>query len=88
MSPVIPIKLLYACLLFFYRMKTRLGDPVFKPQRKHILVALDSFCTFIHIRYSSPLFRLHSANAIQARVQFHNTGSSSVPGVIVISIEE
>ncbi|KAL8551636.1 hypothetical protein ACS0TY_000639 [Phlomoides rotata] len=46
-------------------MKTRLGDPAFKPHRKHILVALDSFCTFIHIRYSSPLFRLHSANAIQ-----------------------
>ncbi|KAL8538709.1 hypothetical protein ACS0TY_000648 [Phlomoides rotata] len=69
-------------------MKTRLGDAAFKPRRKHILAALDSFCTFIRIRYSSPLFRLHSGNAIQVRVRFHNSGPSSVPGVIVMSIED
>lgn len=69
-------------------IKTRLADPAFKPQRNHILAALDSFCSFISIRYSSPLFRLHTANAIQERVRFHNTGSSSSPGVIVMSIED
>ncbi|PIN04745.1 1,4-alpha-glucan branching enzyme/starch branching enzyme II [Handroanthus impetiginosus] len=69
-------------------IKTRLADPAFKPQRSHILAALENFCTFIKIRYSSPLFHLGSANAIQERVRFHNTGPSWVPGVIVMSIED
>ncbi|KAL8052039.1 hypothetical protein ABFX02_06G187100 [Erythranthe guttata] len=69
-------------------MKTRLADPSFKPRRSHILAALESFCCFISIRYSSPLFRLSTANAIQERVRFHNTGPSWVPGVIVMSIED
>ncbi|KAH6784145.1 limit dextrinase [Perilla frutescens var. hirtella] len=69
-------------------MKIKLADPAFKPQRNHILAALDNFCSFISIRYSSPLFRLHTANAIQERVRFHNTGSSSIPGVVVMSIED
>ncbi|KAI3472652.1 hypothetical protein Pfo_029171 [Paulownia fortunei] len=67
-------------------IKTRLADPAFKPQRNHILAALENFSSFIRIRYSSPLFRLHAANAIQSR--FHNTGPSWVPGVIVMSIED
>ncbi|XP_057798859.1 pullulanase 1, chloroplastic isoform X2 [Salvia miltiorrhiza] len=69
-------------------MKIRLADPAFKPQRNHIIAALDNFCSLIKIRYSSPLFRLHTANSIQKRVRFHNTGSSSVPGVIVMSLED
>ncbi|XP_041998053.1 pullulanase 1, chloroplastic isoform X2 [Salvia splendens] len=69
-------------------MKIRLADPAYKPQRNHILAALDNFCSLIRIRYSSPLFRLHTANAIQERVRFHNTGSSSIPGVIVMSLED
>ncbi|XP_039024711.1 pullulanase 1, chloroplastic-like [Hibiscus syriacus] len=39
-------------------------------------------------RYSSPLFRLRTANAIQERVRFLNTGPSWVPGIIVMSIED
>ncbi|KAL2525900.1 Pullulanase 1 [Abeliophyllum distichum] len=69
-------------------IKTRLGDPSFKPQKSHILAALENFSSFLSIRYSSPLFRLRTANSIQERVQFHNTGPSSVPGVIVMSIED
>ncbi|KAK4492974.1 hypothetical protein RD792_000301 [Penstemon davidsonii] len=69
-------------------MKIRLADPSFMPQRSHILAALDNFSTFISIRYSSPLFRLSTANAIQDRVQFHNTGPSWVRGVIVMSIND
>ncbi|CAA0829226.1 Pullulanase 1- chloroplastic [Striga hermonthica] len=69
-------------------IKTRLGNPAFMPQRSRILEAFENFCSFIRIRYSSPLFRLRTANAIQERVRFHNTGSSWVPGVIVMSIED
>ncbi|KAF3434074.1 hypothetical protein FNV43_RR25177 [Rhamnella rubrinervis] len=69
-------------------IKPRLADPLFKPQKSHILAAVENFSNFLRIRYSSPLFRLRTANAIQARVRFHNTGASWIPGVIVMSIED
>ncbi|KAJ4829835.1 Pullulanase 1, chloroplastic [Turnera subulata] len=69
-------------------IKPRLADPSFRPQKSHILAAVDNFLTVVGIRYSSPLLRLMTANAIQARVRFHNTGPSWVPGVIVMSIED
>ncbi|KAJ0102169.1 hypothetical protein Patl1_06009 [Pistacia atlantica] len=72
-------------------IRPRLADPSFKPQRNHILAALDNFSEVLRIRYSSPLFRLRTANAIQVReerVRFHNTGPSSVHGIIVMSIED
>ncbi|XP_010267259.1 PREDICTED: pullulanase 1, chloroplastic isoform X2 [Nelumbo nucifera] len=69
-------------------IKPRLADPSFKPQKRHILAAVENFSNMLRIRYSSPLFRLRTANSIQRRVRFHNTGPSSVPGVIVMSIED
>lgn len=72
----------------WHLIKTRLADPSFKPTRSQILAALENFSSFLNIRYSSPLFHLKTANAIQERVQFHNTGPSWIPGVIVMSIED
>ncbi|KAJ9684719.1 hypothetical protein PVL29_016942 [Vitis rotundifolia] len=69
-------------------IKPRLADPSFKPQKNHIIAAVENFLNLLKIRYSSPLFRLRTANAIQARVRFHNTGPSWVPGIIVMSIED
>ncbi|CAN1149305.1 Pullulanase 1, chloroplastic [Linum perenne] len=69
-------------------IKPRLADPSFKPHREHILAAVRNFTDALQIRYSSPLFRLPTAKAIQERVQFHNVGPSSLPGVIVMSIED
>lgn len=69
-------------------IKPRLADPRFKPQKSHILAAVESFLAFLQIRYSSPLFRLRTANAIQERLRFHNTGPSWIPGVIVMGIED
>ncbi|PKI34882.1 hypothetical protein CRG98_044728 [Punica granatum] len=69
-------------------IKPRLADPSFKPSRSHILAAVDNFLDVLRIRYSSPLFRLRTANAIQQRVRFLNTGPSSIPAVIVMSIED
>ncbi|WCJ19247.1 limit dextrinase [Euphorbia peplus] len=69
-------------------IKPRLADPSFKPQKQHILAAVDHFIDVLQIRYSSPLFRLTAANSIQKRVRFHNTGPSSIPGVIILSIED
>ncbi|GKB34149.1 pullulanase 1, chloroplastic [Tanacetum coccineum] len=39
-------------------------------------------------RYSSVLFCLRTANAIQGRLQFHNTDTSHIPTVILMSIED
>ncbi|RID62862.1 hypothetical protein BRARA_E01904 [Brassica rapa] len=69
-------------------IKPRLQDPSFKPQSSHIVATLNSFLDLLRIRYSSPLFRLDSAKEIQDRVLFHNTGPSSVPDTIVMSIED
>lgn len=69
-------------------IKPRLADPSFKPRNCHILAAVENFLSLLQIRYSSPLFRLRTANAIQERVRFHNTGPSWVPGVIVMGIED
>nr|CAD1843930.1 unnamed protein product [Ananas comosus var. bracteatus] len=54
-------------------IKPRLANPSFKPEKRHILAALDNFVDLLKIRYS-PLFRLGTANSIQERVRFHNTG--------------
>nr|XP_016436612.1 PREDICTED: pullulanase 1, chloroplastic-like [Nicotiana tabacum] len=69
-------------------IKPRLADPSYKPQKSHILAAVENFSNLVQIRYSSPLFRLRTANSIQERVRFHNTGPSWIPGLIVMSIED
>ncbi|KQJ81407.1 pullulanase 1, chloroplastic [Brachypodium distachyon] len=69
-------------------MKPRLENPSFKPAKGHILAVLDNFLDILKIRYSSPLFRLSTASDVKQRVHFHNTGPSSIPGVIVMSIED
>ncbi|KAD7479985.1 hypothetical protein E3N88_03121 [Mikania micrantha] len=69
-------------------IKPRLASPSFKPHKSHIISALENFQNLLRIRYSSVLFRLRTANAIQERVRFHNTGPSHIPGVIVMSVED
>ncbi|RZB88112.1 Pullulanase 1, chloroplastic isoform B [Glycine soja] len=69
-------------------IKPRLANPSFRPQKTDILATVDNFLNLLCIRYSSPLFRLKTANTIQERVRFHNTGPSWVCGVIVMSIED
>jgi hypothetical protein len=69
-------------------MRELLGDPSLKPTKTHILAAVENFKELLRIRFSSPLFRLTTANAIQARLRFHNTGPGSIPGVIIYSIED
>ena len=42
----------------------------------------------LQIRTSSELFGLTSADDVQSRVGFHNTGTDQIPGVIVMSIDD
>ncbi|TYK09242.1 pullulanase 1 [Cucumis melo var. makuwa] len=69
-------------------IKPRLADPSFKPSKSHILAAVENFTNLLQIRYSSRLFRLKTSHAIQKRVRFHNSGTSLIPGLIVMSIED
>ena len=59
------------------RIKPRLADPSFRAQRNHILAAVENFSNLLRIRYSSPLFRLRTANAVQVRNLFKLTSSKS-----------
>lgn len=67
-------------------MRSLLSNPSLKPSKKHILAAMANFQELLRIRFSSPLFRLKTANAIQARLKFLNTGTASVPGVIFFTL--
>ncbi len=46
------------------------------------------FREMLQIRRSSPLFHLQTAEDIQERVAFHNTGPDQSPGVIVMNISD
>jgi hypothetical protein len=46
------------------------------------------FGELLRIRYSSRLFRLQTAEDVQARVAFWNTGPDQLPGLIVMSISD
>ncbi|XP_057536245.1 pullulanase 1, chloroplastic [Amaranthus tricolor] len=69
-------------------IKPRLANPSYKPDKNHIVAAVENFTNLLEIRYSSPLFRLKSAKDVEDRVRFHNNGPSWVPGLVVMSIED
>lgn len=59
-------------------MRELLGNASLKPSKKHIVAAVENLRELLRIRFSSPLFRLKTGNAVQARLQYHNTGTISV----------
>ncbi|XP_021766485.1 pullulanase 1, chloroplastic-like [Chenopodium quinoa] len=69
-------------------IKQRLENPSYKPDKSHIIAAVENFTNLLQIRYSSPLFRLRSAKDIEDRVRFHNNVPSWIPGLIAMSIED
>ncbi|WNG40568.1 pullulanase-type alpha-1,6-glucosidase [Archangium violaceum] len=69
-------------------MKPLLANPALKADSKHILRALEHFEELLKIRKSAALFRLRTAEEVQAKVRFFNTGPSQVPGLIVMNIRD
>ncbi|MFU8860091.1 MAG: pullulanase-type alpha-1,6-glucosidase [Cyclonatronaceae bacterium] len=65
-----------------------LTNPEISVNRQHMEHAHRLFLEQLQIRYSSPLFRLETAEEIHKRVTFHNTGPDQVPGLIVMSISD
>lgn len=72
----------------WYLMEPRLADPDLKPTYTDIMSSVQYMREMLHIRTSSPLFRLHTAQEVQDRLTFHNTGPDQLPGLIVMSLSD
>ena len=57
-------------------------------RREHMELAHLLFREQLRIRYSSPLFRLRTAEQIHKRLAFHNTGPDQEPGIIAMTISD
>ncbi|NJL93409.1 MAG: DUF3372 domain-containing protein [Anaerolineae bacterium] len=60
----------------------------YTPTPDQIVQSNAVFRDFLQIRNGSLLFRLRTAEDVQARVNFHNTGPDQVPGLIVMSLAD
>ncbi len=58
------------------------------PEPEHIRRAAEHFREILQLRYSSPLFRLGSAEEVIERLAFHNTGPEQIPGLVVMSLSD
>ena len=55
---------------------------------EHMEFTREVFLDQMRVRYSSPLFRLQTAEEVQKRVAFHNTGPDQDPGLIVMTLSD
>jgi hypothetical protein len=69
-------------------MQPFLADPSIAPGAGDITATVEHMQEVLRIRDSSPLFALPTADAVQDRVAFHNTGPGQVPGLIVMSLAD
>ncbi len=69
-------------------MRPLLADPALKPAKADILHAVAHFREMLQIRKSSPLFRLQTAQEVNTRLHFLNTGPQQIPGVIVMTLTD
>jgi pullulanase-type alpha-1,6-glucosidase len=69
-------------------MRPFLADPALQPAPANILQMSEMFRELLEIRYSTELFRLETADEVQARVQFLNTGPNQLPGLIVMQLSD
>ena len=63
-----------------------LGDPSLSVDRHDIRRASRQLREMLRIRNSSKLFRLQTGLEVMQRIEFHNTGPTQLPGLIVMSI--
>jgi pullulanase-type alpha-1,6-glucosidase len=69
--------------------KPLLGNPALKPGAADVQAATAQAQDLLRLRFSSPLFRLGSASAINAKVSFPASGTSDAhAGVVVMRIDD
>jgi pullulanase len=69
-------------------MQPLLADSLLAPDQMAIIESGSAFQRLLRMRKSSPLFRLQTAEEVQARLAFHNTGPEQIPGLIVMSLSD
>jgi len=69
------------------RMRPFLADPNIAPAPENIMSSAQRFQDMLRVRYSSPLFRLTTAEEVQSRLSFANTGAEQIGGVIVMRLD-
>ena len=69
-------------------MRPLLADPALEPRAASLRAAHERAQELLEIRFSSPLFRLGSAELIAERVTFPTGGPGQPPGVIVMAIDD
>jgi pullulanase-type alpha-1,6-glucosidase len=69
-------------------MQPLLADPALAASKVYIDRSDRLFRELLRIRYSSRLFRLQTAEDIQARLAFLNTGPDQLPGLIVMTLSD
>ncbi len=68
--------------------KPLLADLDLAPAKADIEIASAVFREFLQIRKSSKLFRLETAEQIQAALSFYNNGTDRIPGLIVMQLND
>jgi pullulanase-type alpha-1,6-glucosidase len=69
--------------------KPLLGNPALKPTAAQVQTATAAAQDLLRLRFSTPLFRLGSADAIKAKVSFPASGTADAhPGVIAMRIDD
>ncbi|WP_421743643.1 pullulanase-type alpha-1,6-glucosidase [Cellulomonas sp.] len=65
-----------------------LADPALKPTPADIATASTAADDLLRLRFSTPLFRLGSADLIEQKVSFPGSGPDADPGVVVMAIDD
>ena len=68
-------------------MQPLLANPALDANAQEHLAAAEAFQMFLHIRRSSALFHMATLNEVQHNPHFLNTGTSQVPGLIVMKLD-
>lgn len=69
-------------------MRPLLGDPALKPGPADLATSSALAQDLLRLRFSSPLFRLGSADLVQERVSFGPGGPSQPAGVVVMQLDD
>jgi pullulanase len=71
----------------WYLIAPRLRD-LPAPGHDHIMGSVHHFREMLQIRQSSKLFRLETAEDVQSRLTFWNTGPDQIPGLIAMTLSD
>ncbi len=69
-------------------MAPLLADPALAPPAGDLAAVHERFRELLRIRKSTGLFRLRTAEDVESRLAFHNTGPGQIPGVIAFTVAD